>query len=239
MSNAGKHLKTGSECPPLKENQLRLYSMRFCPFVRRAKLVLAAKNIPYEEVFINLADPPEWFLKKNPPGEVPVLEWIDSKTKEVRLIPESLVVSDYLDELYPQNRLQPADPYAKAKQQVLVGRFGSVQSAFYEVLGDDSKTGIENLNKSLAVYEGLLDDTFFGGSKPAMVDYMLWPWFSALHTLSEAGFVLNADGKLPKLAAWVKAMKADEAVRQTAIPEELIQKFRATIKQGKIDYDVE
>ncbi len=38
--------KIGSECPPLKENQLRLYGMRFCPYVQRAKLVLAAKNIP-------------------------------------------------------------------------------------------------------------------------------------------------------------------------------------------------
>ncbi len=46
MPTAQKHLKSGSECPPLKENQLRLYSMRFCPYVRRAKLVLAAKNIP-------------------------------------------------------------------------------------------------------------------------------------------------------------------------------------------------
>ncbi len=46
MTTALKHLKAGSECPPLKENELRLYSMRFCPYVRRSKLVLAAKNIP-------------------------------------------------------------------------------------------------------------------------------------------------------------------------------------------------
>jgi len=46
MTTTPKHLKSGSEYPPLKENQLRLYSMRFCPFVRRSKLVLAAKNIP-------------------------------------------------------------------------------------------------------------------------------------------------------------------------------------------------
>ncbi len=85
----------------------------------------------YEEVLINLAEPPEWFLKKNPVGEVPVLEWIDPATKEVRIVPESLIVSDYLDALYPSNRLQPADPYVKAKQQVLVGRFGSVNKIFF------------------------------------------------------------------------------------------------------------
>ena len=57
---------------------------------------------------------------------MPLLEWIDRDTKEVRAIPESLVVSDYLDALYPENRLQPDDPYLKSKHQVLVGRFGSV-----------------------------------------------------------------------------------------------------------------
>jgi hypothetical protein len=72
-----------------------------------------------------------------------------------------------------------------------------------------------------------------------MVDYMLWPWFSSFPALSEAGYVLNADGKLPKIAAWVKAMHADEAVRQTTIPDELLQKFRASMKQGKVNYDVE
>ncbi len=46
MTTALKHLKSGSQYPPLKENQLRLYSMRFCPFARRSRLVLAAKNIP-------------------------------------------------------------------------------------------------------------------------------------------------------------------------------------------------
>jgi glutathione S-transferase len=90
-------------------------------------LIYESNCFRYEEVLINLAEPPEWYLKKNPVGEVPLLEWIDPTTKEVRSVPESLVVSDYLDDLYPKNRLQPTDPYLKAKQQVLVGRFGSVK----------------------------------------------------------------------------------------------------------------
>jgi len=239
MTTVQKHLKSGSECPPLKENQLRLYSMRFCTFVRRAKLVLAAKNIPYEEVFINLADPPEWYLKKNPVGEVPLLEWIDPNSKETQFIPESLVVSDYLDDLYSENRLHPLDPYLKAKQKVLVGRFGNVQSAFYKIFGGDIQSGIEDLNNSLVPYEEALQDTFFGGSKPGMVDYMIWPWFAYLPRLSESGFVLNADGKLPKVDAWVKAMLADEAVQKTTVPAEIVKKFIESRKQGKPNYDIE
>jgi glutathione S-transferase len=86
----------------------------------------------YEEIFINLSDEPDWYLKKNPVGEVPLLEWIDRDSKQTRLVPESLIVSDYLDNLYPENRLHPSDPYLKAKQQVLVGRFGNVRKNFQE-----------------------------------------------------------------------------------------------------------
>jgi len=80
----------------------------------------------YEEININLVEKPEWYLKKNPPGQVPGLEWIDPDTKETRFIPESLVVSDYLDEVNSESPLQPTDPYLKATQRVLVERFSNV-----------------------------------------------------------------------------------------------------------------
>jgi len=238
MTSAPKHLKAGSECPPLKENQLRLYNMRFCPYAQRAKLVLAAHNIPYEEININLVEKPEWYLKKNAPGQVPGLEWIDPETKETRFIPESLVVSDYLDE-NSKTLLQPTDSYLKAKHRVLIERFSNVTSAFYKILRADAKQGIEDINKNLAAYEEALTDTFFGGSKPAMVDYMLWPWVERFPLLSDAGFQLNADGKFPKLAAWVEAMEADEAVQKVKVPLELTKKFMEGYKQGKIEYDFE
>jgi glutathione S-transferase len=239
MTTNQKHLKSGSECPPLKENQLRLYSMRFCPFVRRAKLVLAAKNIPYEEVRIDLTDEPDWYLKKNPAGEVPLLEWIDPKSKETQSIPESLIVSDYLDNLHPEHRLYPDDPYLRAKQQVLLGKFGNVLPAFYKVFRQEGQDAVEQLNQGLAVYEEALQGTFFGGSKPAMIDYMIWPWFERIPSLKEAGFVLNADGKQPKLAAWVKAMQENDAVKKTKVPEEIQKKFYESYRQGKADYDIE
>jgi glutathione S-transferase len=72
-----------------------------------------------------------------------------------------------------------------------------------------------------------------------MVDYMIWPWFERLVLLSDFGYVLNADGKLPKLAAWVKAMLANEAVKKIKVPEETMKKFAKTARDGKADYDIE
>ncbi len=41
-------------------------------------------------------------------------------------------MSDYLDNLYPEHQLHPKDPYLKARQQVLVGRFGNVNKNSFE-----------------------------------------------------------------------------------------------------------
>ncbi|CAF3717344.1 unnamed protein product [Adineta steineri] len=239
MTTTKKHLKSDSECPPLKENQLRLYSMRFCPFVQRTKLVLAAKNIPYEEIFINLSDEPDWYLKKNPAADVPLLEWIDSDSKKTRSILESLVISDYLDNLHTEHRLHHKDPYIRANQQILIGKFGNVLSSFYKIINQSEGNIIEELNNSLAIYEEALHDTFFGGSKPGMFDFMIWPWFERFSFISDSGFVLNADGKLPKLAKWVEAMKANEVVQKVKVPDEITKKFFNTVRQDKADYDIE
>ena len=177
-------------------------------------------------------------MKKNAPGQVPSIEWIDRDSKQTRFIPESLVVSDYLEEAFPETPLQPTDPYLKAQQRVLVERFGSVVSGFYKTFRGDPKQGIEDLNKSLAAYEAALTGTFFGGSKPAMVDYMLWPWFERFPLLSNAGFEFNADGKFPKLAAWIDAMEADDAVQKVKVPIEISKKFMETYRQGAPEYDI-
>ena len=41
-----KHLGPGSDLPALKKGNLRLYSMVFCPFAQRARLLLEHKQIP-------------------------------------------------------------------------------------------------------------------------------------------------------------------------------------------------
>ena len=40
-----------------------------------------------------------------------------------KIIAESLVTSEYLDEAYPGPKLEPTDPYVKARHNVLIQRF--------------------------------------------------------------------------------------------------------------------
>ncbi|XP_026873432.1 glutathione S-transferase omega-1 isoform X2 [Electrophorus electricus] len=75
MASTQKCYGKGTCVPgPVPNGQIRIYSMRFCPFAQRTRLVLSAKGVKHETVNINLKDKPEWFLAKNPLGLVPTLE---------------------------------------------------------------------------------------------------------------------------------------------------------------------
>lgn len=54
---------SGSEKPAEVEGHARLYSMAYCPFAHRIRLVLSLKQIPHDIVNINLQSKPQWFLQ--------------------------------------------------------------------------------------------------------------------------------------------------------------------------------
>jgi glutaredoxin 2 len=59
--------------PETNKNYLRLYGHNLCPFVARARYALALKNIPFQEVQVDLNSKTKWHLDLNG-GLVPVLE---------------------------------------------------------------------------------------------------------------------------------------------------------------------
>ena len=61
----------------------------------------------------------DWFFEKNPNALVPILE------KDGQIVYESLITSEYLDDLYPDQRpLFPKDEYQKARDKMVIGLFG-------------------------------------------------------------------------------------------------------------------
>lgn len=83
----------------------------------------------YDVVYVNLTNKPEWLIEKSPLNKVPCIELEGGET-----VYESLIVADYLDEAYPQNKLYPNDPLIKAKDKLLIDRFNTVIATWYKVL---------------------------------------------------------------------------------------------------------
>jgi glutathione S-transferase len=88
---------------------------------------------------------------------VPCLQFDDG-----RVIPESLIVSEYLDNAYPETKLTPSDPYIKAQHQLIVESFSKVITIFYRVYRGDS-TATPDLMEALETFEKKLESKYFGG----------------------------------------------------------------------------
>lgn len=74
----------------------------------------------HDVVNVNLKQKPEWFLEKNPLGLVPVLEQGD------KIIYESAICDEYLDEVYGKQSLLTSEPFERARQKILGERFNKV-----------------------------------------------------------------------------------------------------------------
>jgi len=91
---------------------MKLYDFPQSPNCRRVRMYLAEKGLSVPLQRINLLageqSSPE-FLRRNPFGAVPILE-LDDGT----VIPESLVIIEYFEELYPEPPLLGRDPLTRA-----------------------------------------------------------------------------------------------------------------------------
>jgi glutathione S-transferase len=96
---------------------ITLYDAARCPYCARVRIALAEKGIAYEPVAIDLSSRPAWLYDKNPAGKVPVLE------EDTLVLPESVVIMEYLEERFPEPALLPADPAARALERWRVHRF--------------------------------------------------------------------------------------------------------------------
>ncbi|KAL3859756.1 hypothetical protein ACJMK2_009954 [Sinanodonta woodiana] len=235
MTTQKAHVQ-GSQFVELAPGTLRLYSMRFCPYAQRTRLVLEHKRIPYETVNIHLRKKPDWFLQRNPIGLVPVLE------KDDKIVYESSVCNDYLDDVYPQNKLNPTDPYLKARDRQLYETFSNVTSLFMKIAvthGDNPKV-IQRFLKELDRYEAELKKRgkFFGGEKVCMVDFMIWPWFERLPLLNQVlpETRLTQD-RFPSLLAWTREMYLLPAVKSTMYDFKTHRAFMDGVRDGNPDYD--
>ena len=105
---------------------MTLYDAPRCPYCARARIVLAEKGVQYETVTIDLGNRPAWLLEHNPPhGRVPVLE------EDGWVLPESVVIDEYLEERYPDPPLLPADPGERAAARLLIFRFDDLGDPYY------------------------------------------------------------------------------------------------------------
>lgn len=93
---------------------LTLYTFHNSICTQKVFITLAEKDLSYDEHLINLFAAEQYdpeYLKLNPKGVVPTL------VHDGRAIPESSLICEYIDEVWPDSPLAPDDPYLKTKMR--------------------------------------------------------------------------------------------------------------------------
>lgn len=106
---------------------MKLYGVGGSPFVRKARVVLEEKGIPYEtEHMVSVSPKTPELLALHPMGKIPVLRDGDV------VVPDSSVICAYLEKKHPSPALYPDDPAELAKVLFLEEY---ADTRMFEVLG--------------------------------------------------------------------------------------------------------
>lgn len=208
----------------MKEQDLVLISHRLCPYVQRARIVLAEKSVPHELRFIDLANKPDWFLEISPLGKVPVL------LAGGQVVFESAVIAEYVDEITPGS-LHPREPLARALNRSWIEFASKTLDAiggFYSAADASAfERALETLHARFARLESTLGDgPFFNGRQFSLVDAAFGPvfrYFDVIDRHEDFGFFSGR----PKLAAWRETLALRRSVREAVVADypERLERF--------------
>ena len=187
----------------------------------RVKIALAEKGLAWEGIWVKLAKreqkSPE-HLERNPYGKIPVLD------DDGKILFESCIINEYLEEKYPNPPLMPKEPYLRARGRILVDyALNYLHEPYWALRGEimmkkheaerDQKIIAETraeLAKRLAYLETELGDKPFMLGEFSLVDIDIFPRFPRMES-----FGVIPTPSLPRLSAWYERMKQRPSVQPT------------------------
>lgn len=183
-------------------DEMKLISLPLSPFAARARAAIYFKDLPFEIL------PPgrDWQASGElrcltPMAKVPILILDDGSA-----VPESRVIVDLLETLFPERPLRAKDPFAAARSELvqsIVDLYATpaAQKVLYEIrsgtLGSQA-SALSDLGAALGYVETYLHETFAAGDKLTAADF----WVMSLRFEAEVAF--GALHCLEKLDQWPK-----------------------------------
>ncbi|MGM4930779.1 glutathione S-transferase family protein [Tardiphaga sp. 619_E2_N8_5] len=212
---------------------LMLVSHHLCPYVQRAAIVLAEKDVRFERRYIDLAHKPDWFHAISPLGKVPLL-LVRRDRNDPAAIFESAVICEYLEETQTGVRLHPSDPLERAGHRGWI-EFGS--SILADLWGFETATdanSYEAKRKMLAGKFGRIENVltaapFFAGEHFSMVDAVYAPifrYFDVFDTIADT----EVFAQTPKVRAWRAALRRRPSVAN-AVTADYADRLRAFLAE--------
>jgi len=196
--------------------KLHLISFKTCPFVQRAVITLKHKQIDYDITYIDLAEPPDWFLELSPLGKVPVLKVDDE------VLFESAVINEYLDEISGGD-LQPGEPLARAKNRAWIEFASNMLGNLYMMKMSQDESSYHKYRDRLTsqlyrVENRLGDGPWFNGEEFSLADTSFAPLFRQ-NSVAQNRLSIIDPATMPKVNAWAERLLALPEVRDSVVDD--------------------
>ena len=193
---------------------IELISFNLCPFVQRSVITLLKKGIEFNITYIDLANPPEWFLEISPLAKVPVLRYGDA------VLFESAVINEFLDEITPE-QIMPTAPLDKARDRAWIEFSSQVIIDQYLMSIADNDEDFEKHSNALTGKLQRLEDVieekgFLSGIDFTLVDTALAPLFTRFEIIARL-FGQDLVSGLPKLSALSQRLLGLEFVQKSVV----------------------
>ncbi|KAH7549378.1 hypothetical protein JRO89_XS13G0021800 [Xanthoceras sorbifolium] len=200
-------------------------------FCTRIEWALKLKGVEYEYIEEDLKNKSPILINSNPVHKkVPVLLHHDNP------IVESLLILEYIDEVWKEKPLLPQDPYQKAiarfwakfaDEKCVWGAWGACQAE-----GEEKEKAAESAMESFAFLEKQIEGKmFFGGEEIGYLDLALGWIPHWLNVMEEVGDLKLVDAeKFPLLQEWTQRFIQVPIIKE-CLParEKLVNYFTASL----------
>lgn len=186
---------------------MKLYGALASPYVARVVLTARLKGLDLAPQMPPGGLKSPEYLAINPIGKMPALE--DGGA----CLAESMVICEYLDEVYPQQQLAPREPLERARQRLLARILDFYLMQHLAVLfrnADPAKrdpaeveSATAGVRKALADLEHFMGPGPFAlGTAPTLADCAMLPHFVVMHAVIAAFGVTEPLAGRARLARW-------------------------------------
>jgi len=213
-------------------SRLTVYHIPVCPFSQRVEILLALKDRRSEVEFrvVDITKPrPDWLLAKTKgTTALPVMELPDG-----RILRESLVLLEYLEDLFPERQVAQRDPYRRAVENMMTRMEGEFVAQGYTFVMNQDRARRDALRDGMLRLYARLDGFLvehspngiflfdeFGWAETVFTPFFARFWF--LEYYEE--FDLPSGAAYARVRRWREACLAHPAAQQVT-KEEIVKSY--------------
>ena len=212
--------------------RLIVHHIPVCPFSQRLEILLALKGLRDQVDFrvVDITQPrPEWLLQKTRgTTALPILE-----TPDRRILKESLVILQYLEDVFPQPAVAQSDPYRRAVEHMMTRLEGEFCTQGYVFVMNQNPERREALREGMLKHYARLNDFLtehapdgtylfddFGWAETVFTPFFMRFWFLEYYE----DFDLPREPAFDRVRRWRDACLAHPAAQQVS-REEIVKLY--------------